>query len=369
MDFERFKHIIEHSDNGSYLNIIRKNDDFDIVIADTVAVEDELVGVIPVISPRAYGNKDFQRTYGTEFSYYAGSMAHGISSEKMVIELGKSGFLGSFGTGGLSLNKVEKAIGTISAAIPDGSYLFNILARPGDPRYEYSIVELFLRKGVHAVEASAFVQISEALVYYRIKGLRHDFGSDSILCENHIIAKASREEVAECFMLPPPQKFVSKLLSEGRITAEQAEMAENIAMADDITVEGDSGGHTDNRPLVSLLPAMIAMRDSVQKDMHFKTRIGAAGGIGTPRSVLAAFKMGADYVVTGSVNQSCVEAGTSNHVKQLLTEVKMADVTMAPSADMFEHGGNVEVLKSVRCFRRMPEHYIIHTANTHLSAK
>ena len=34
----------------------------------------------------------------------------------------------------------------------------------------------------------------------------------------------------------------------------------------------------------------------------------SAGGIATPAAVSAAFAMGAAYVVTGSINQSCVEA-------------------------------------------------------------
>ena len=55
--------------------------------------------------------------------------------------------------------------------------------------------------------------------------------------------------------------------------------------------------------------------------------------------------MGAAYIVTGSINQSCVEAGTSDWVKKKLAEADMADVAMAPSADMFEHGGKVQVLK------------------------
>ena len=60
---------------------------------------------------------------------------------------------------------------------------------------------------------------------------------------------------------------------------------------------------------------------------------------------MAAFDMGAAYVVTGSVNQACVEAGTSDYVKQCLEETAMADVAMAPCADMFEDGAKVEVIK------------------------
>ena len=55
--------------------------------------------------------------------------------------------------------------------------------------------------------------------------------------------------------------------------------------------------------------------------------------------------MGAAYVVTGSVNQACVESGSSDAVRKMLAEAGQADVTMAPAADMFEMGVKVQVLK------------------------
>ena len=92
----------------------------------------------------------------------------------------------------------------------------------------------------------------------------------------------------------------------------------HVPMADDITVEADSGGHTDNRPLVCLLPSMLELRDTIQEEHGYAEplRVGAAGGIGTPAAALAAFVMGAAYVVTGSVNQACLEAGTSAHTRR-----------------------------------------------------
>src|SRR5205823_4838565 len=48
---------------------------------------------------------------------------------------------------------------------------------------------------------------------------------------------------------------------------------------------------------------------------------------------------------TGSVNQSCVEAGTSEIVRRMLAQARQADVAMAPAADMFEMGVKVQVLK------------------------
>ena len=55
--------------------------------------------------------------------------------------------------------------------------------------------------------------------------------------------------------------------------------------------------------------------------------------------------MGAAYIVTGSINHSCVEAGTSDHVKNLLSQAAATDVMMAPAADMFEMGVKLQVLK------------------------
>jgi trans-AT polyketide synthase, acyltransferase and oxidoreductase domains len=59
-------------------------------------------------------------------------------------------------------------------------------------------------------------------------------------------------------------------------------------------------------------------------------RLGLGGGIATPASAAAAFAMGADYLVTGTVNQACVESGTCDTVRQMLAETRQADITMAP---------------------------------------
>lgn len=51
-------------------------------------------------------------------------------------------------------------------------------------------------------------------------------------------------------------------------------------------------------------------------------RIGAAGGLGTPASVAAAFAMGAAYVLTGSVNQGAYQSGLSEVGRQLLAQAQ-----------------------------------------------
>jgi PfaD family protein len=205
---------------------------------------------------------------------------------------------------------------------------------------------LYLQRGIKLVSASAYLDLTLPLVYYRVKGIHRDAHGE-IICPNKVIAKVSRVEVAAKYFSPPPQKLLAQLIDKNMITRAEAELAGMIPMADDLTAEADSGGHTDNRPAISLLPTMIALRDELAQKYKYKNPpcVGLGGGISTPHSAAAAFAMGAAYILTGSVNQSCVEAGTSETVRQMLAEAGQADVTMAPAADMFEMGVKVQVLK------------------------
>ncbi|MBT4290442.1 MAG: PfaD family polyunsaturated fatty acid/polyketide biosynthesis protein [Deltaproteobacteria bacterium] len=300
--------------------------------------------------PSDLGDPAFKTSYGLRYPYFGGSMANGISSAEMVIALGKAGCMASFGSGGLIPANIEKAIRQIQSALPTEPYAFNLIHSPFEPELEKKAVELYLKYNVNVIEASAYIDLTAAVVYYRIAGLSR--GSNGIEVRNKIIAKISRKEVAEKFMSPPSDKILNQLISEGLISQEQATLAQNIPVADDITVEADSGGHTDNRPLVSLLPSIISLRDQLQTKFQYLTpiRVGAAGGISTPESALAAFAMGAAYIMTGSINQGCLEAGTSDRVKKLLTQVDIADVTMAPASDMFEMGVKLQTLKKGTLF-------------------
>ncbi|MCD6584594.1 MAG: nitronate monooxygenase, partial [Desulfobacteraceae bacterium] len=171
-------------------------------------------------------------------------------------------------------------------------------------------------------------------------------------CPNKIIAKTSRLEIAKQFLSPPPEKMIKQLVDRQLISLEEASLAGQIPVAEDLTAEADSGGHTDNRAAISLLPSMIDLRDELFQVYKYSTMpcIGLGGGIATPKAVAAAFVMGADYVLTGSINQSCIESGTSSTVKQMLATALQTDVIMAPSANMFERGIKVQVLKRSTLF-------------------
>jgi len=301
----------------------------------------------PVLLPEQLGDPEFRKIYRTRYAYMAGAMANAIASAELVIALGNAGMLGSFGSAGLVPARLEEAILRVQEALPNGPFAFNLIHSPSEEAMERNAVALFLKYGVHTVEASAFLGLTPSVVHYRVAGLSQA-PDGGVNIQNRVIVKLSRKEVAQKFMSPAPEKILSQLLAEGKISELQAKLAQLVPVADDVTVEADSGGHTDNRPLVVLLPTMLALRDELHEKFQFETpvRVGAAGGISTPAAVLGAFAMGAAYVVTGSVNQACIEAGASAHTKKLLAKASMTDVTMAPSADMFEMGVRVQVLKN-----------------------
>ncbi|MCZ8522704.1 ACP S-malonyltransferase [Paenibacillus caseinilyticus] len=293
------------------------------------------------------GDAEFKRDYGLKYAYIAGAMYKGIASEAMVVRAGKAGILGVYGAGGLSPDRIEEALCSIKEQLPNGEpYGFNLLHDPDRPDREEQLVDLYLKYGVRVVEASAYMGVNAALVRYRADGLRR-LPDGSVTADNRVIAKISRPEVAEAFLNPAPHRIVMKLLQEGIISPEVAEWLQRVPVADDISVEADSGGHTDHRSPYTLLPTIIRLRDTIMNRFRYdkRIRVGAAGGIGTPEAALAAYAMGADYIVTGSINQCTVEAGTSDAVKDLLQQADIQDMDYAPAGDMFELGSKVQVLK------------------------
>ena len=305
-----------------------------------------VLAYLPPLRPEQLGDPTFRADHALRFAYKTGAMANGIASTQIVIEMAKAGMLGSYGAAGQSLPTIAKAIDEIQAAVGGATYAVNLIHSPGEPAHEMATAELLLQRGVPLVEASAYLDLTPAIVRYRVAGFKGGVGGMAYPI-NHVIGKVSRVEVATKFLSPPPERILKELVAAGHVTATQAQLAARFPVADDVTVEADSGGHTDNRPAITLLPTILALRDRLQAQFKYFTppRVGLAGGIATPSSVAAAFAMGAAYVVTGSVNQACVESGSSDAVRKMLAEAGQADVTMAPAADMFEMGVKLQVLK------------------------
>jgi PfaD family protein len=307
-----------------------------------------LMASLPAVYPEWLGDRNFLEAHHTRFPYVAGAMANGIATTDLVIAMARAGMLGFFGAAGLTPQRISEGLDRLDAALggtglPWGS---NLIHAPNEPAIEKATVELYLKRKVRRVSASAYMGLNPIVVRYAYSGVR-ELPDGRIHRDNYLFAKLSRPETARRFLAPAPAEILDGLVAAGELTAEEARLARRLPVAEDVIVEADSGGHTDNRPLPALFPMMVAVRDEMVAKHGYSRpiRLGAAGGLGTPTACAAAFQLGAAFVLTGSVNQSALESGLSPYGRELLTRVGLADVVMAPAADMFELGVKVQVLQ------------------------
>ncbi|MEU5023759.1 ACP S-malonyltransferase [Streptomyces milbemycinicus] len=304
-----------------------------LIAAPPVAAE---VAAAPgAVGAETLGAGTFRERYGLRYACLAGAMYGGVSGVELLVRLAKSGGMGFFGSGGLALDEVGAGLDAVRAALgADGAYGANLLHQYADPERESALVDLFLRAGVRTIEASGFLRITPALVKYRLSGGR-------------VLAKVSSTDMAAAFLEPAPRRIVRQLLDEGRIAAADAERFAHLPMADDLCVEVGAGWYDATGTLATLLPAVVRLRDAraARAGAGPRIHVGAAGGIGSPEAAAAAFVLGADFLVTGSINQCTPEAATSEAVKDLLQEVEVHDVALAPAPEMFELGVRAQVVK------------------------
>jgi len=311
-----------------------------------------LIAMLPPLYPEWLGCRSFTETHKLRFPYVSGAMANGIATTKMVIAMAQAGFLGFFGSAGLQKQQVEKALDELQTVLGDNApWGCNLIHSPNEPALEESLADLYIKRDVNRVSASAYMALTPAIVRFALSGIYQD-SRGKIQRQRFVFAKISRPEVARHFLEPAPDRIIDDLLNRGLLSKEEARIGRMVPVAEDIMVESDSGGHTDNRPLSALFPSILKIRDQIAQKYNYprSIRVGAAGGLGTPTAVAAAFSMGAAFVVTGSVNQACVESGLDEKGRKMLAEAGIADVIMAPAADMFEMGVEVQVLRSGTMF-------------------
>jgi len=310
-----------------------------------------VIATLPPLYPEWLGDRSFCEIHGVRFPYVSGAMANGIASTRLVIAMARAGFLGFFGAAGLGPGVVEEALFELERELGTAdagglAWGANLIHSPNESGIEERVADLYIRHDVRRVSAAAYMGLTPHIVRYAYTGLGVD-DSGRITRRNYVFAKVSRPEIARHFLEPAPSEMLDALVDAGKLTAEEGQLARQLPVAEDYTIESDSGGHTDNRPLSALLPTILSLRNEIAEARGYRRaiRIGAAGGIGTPGAVAAAFALGASYVVTGSVNQACVESGLDADGKEMLAQAGLADCVMAPAADMFELGVEVQVLK------------------------
>jgi trans-AT polyketide synthase/acyltransferase/oxidoreductase domain-containing protein len=323
-----------------------------------------LMGSLPALYPEWLGDRSFNEVHQVRFPYVAGAMANGIATTELVIAMAQAGMLAFFGAAGLTLDRVSAALDELQATLGDRyAWGSNLIHSPNEPDLEAAIADLYIQRGVRRVSASAYMGLTPSIVRYACTGLSID-AAGNIQRRNHVFAKISRPEVARRFMAPAPKEILDQLVGQGLLTADEASLAARVPVAEDYTVEADSGGHTDNQTLTAVFPVVLDLRDAMMREHGYTRpiRIGAGGGLGTPSAVAAAFSLGAAYVLTGSVNQGAVESGLCEEGRKLLAQAGMGDVMMAPAADMFEIGVKVQVLKRGTMFavraQQLYDHYL-----------
>src|SRR4029077_6590668 len=122
-----------------------------------------------------------------------------------VEEMCGAGMLGSFGAAGLSLERIAQAIDRLQQKAGHSSYCVKLIHSPNEPAHEMATAELLLKRGVPLAEASAYLDLTPAIVRYRVAGFKGG-AAGFVIPLNRIIAKVSRVEVATKFLSPPPER-------------------------------------------------------------------------------------------------------------------------------------------------------------------
>ncbi len=304
---------------------------------------------VPAAPPdgRGLGSAAFRAAYGVQFAYVAGGLHAGIGSVELVARMARAGMLAFLGTAGLPSGQVAQALHRLRTELPaDAPYGVNLTYEPYGPGHEDRLVDLVLGADVRCLEVGTYVTVTPALVRYRLRGV-HRAADGRIVVPRRLLAKVSRPDIAEQFLAPPPEGIVTRLREQGAVTDAEAALAALVPMADDLCALGDTGGYTELGELFAVLPSILRLRDELarRQPVVAAVRVGAGGGIGTPEAVAAAFVLGADFVLTGSVNLATDESGLGEPVKDRLAGVDVQDTGYAPFGDLFELGGRARVLK------------------------
>ena len=148
-----------------------------------------------LITPASLGNQAFKDDYHIKYAYVTGAMYKGIGSKEIVVKMGEAGLIGFLGTGGLRFNRIEEDIHYIQSHLKKNqSYGMNLLCNLVFPSLEMDTVELYLKYGITYIEAAAYMQMTPALVYFRLKGV-HRNAQGVVESPHYIIAKISRPKL------------------------------------------------------------------------------------------------------------------------------------------------------------------------------
>lgn len=291
-------------------------------------------------------NTKFNIEYGLKYPYLAGGMERGISSKEMVVKCGKDNILSFLGTKRMDIEKVKQSIIYIKERLSKGEpFGVNITYDSFDTELAPKVIDLCLEYNVKNVEVSGYYDIPNYIIRYKLKNIKQE--KNKVICDNKVFLKVDRLSDIDRWIGTISEKVLNSLLEDNFITNEEKMLSKCISIIDALTIKCEVGGNQNRNDILNTLPMAIKIRDSQVKEHSYDNNIyvGASGNIGTPEAVAIAFILGADYVVTGSINQCSVEADCSDSIKDLLQQARIEDTIYVPDAEKFEIGGKVQVLK------------------------
>ncbi|HEX9338083.1 MAG TPA: 2-nitropropane dioxygenase, partial [Pseudonocardiaceae bacterium] len=145
------------------------------VVAAAPGAGYELLGSLPPMYPEWLGDRSFARVHGVRFPYVAGEMANGIATTSLVVAMARAEMLGFFGAAGLALPVIERAVAELANTLRGArNWGVNLIHTPAEPGHEDNVVDLLLRANVPKVCASAFMELTPAVVRCAVVGLRPD---------------------------------------------------------------------------------------------------------------------------------------------------------------------------------------------------
>jgi trans-AT polyketide synthase/acyltransferase/oxidoreductase domain-containing protein len=307
-----------------------------------------LAAAAPGESSDGLGSARFRRRFGLRRAYVAGSLHHGISSPELVARLARAGALGCLGVQGLAVAQAEGLIARAMAlAGRDRSFCVGVPAGTNQPALEDAIASICIRHSVPALEVRAEAP-SPALARFRLQDLA---ARSATTGPRLVLVKVNSLDAAERFMRPAPAWLTARLVEQRAISPEDAALASHWPMADAVCIEPSARGG-EAAPCLSLLPVALARRAALARELRSAAdvSIGLGGGLGDPAAVAAAFALGAEFVLLGSVHLRSAEAALPSSLKARLRSLDLTDIALAPDPDAYESGGRIEIVRAGGAF-------------------
>lgn len=291
-------------------------------------------------------NTKFNIEYDLKYPYLVGGIERGITSKEMVVKCGKHNILSFLGTKRMNIEKIRESIVYIKKHLTNGeAFGVNITYDPLDTELASKVVDLCFEYDVKNIELCGYHYMPKYIIRYKFNNLKYK--NNKVICNNKIFLKTDRLNDLEQLMEPASEEVLESLTKERLITDAEKRLLKNVSVIDALTISCESGGNMYKSNILNVLPTAINIRDSKVKEQGYDNNIyiGVAGDIGTPESVAIMFLLGADYIVTDSINQCSIESSLSDLTKDLLQQAGIEDTIYVPDADNFEIGAKIPVLK------------------------